>query len=84
MTNDRPVYILLLVNINVYWPIICDLYCMTSFVIGTLSCLYCLQTNKCHKWINSWLCIFSSYKNYFIDMLCVGGKIHKKKSKKEI
>ena len=34
MTNDRPVYILPLVNCNVYWPIIGHLFCMTSFFIG--------------------------------------------------
>ena len=34
MTNDRPVYNLPLVNYNVYWPIIGQLYCMTSFFIG--------------------------------------------------
>ena len=34
MANDRPVYILpLQVNIYVYWPIIGNLYCMTSFFI---------------------------------------------------
>ena len=33
MTNDRPVYILSLVNIKVYWPIIGHLYCMTSLFI---------------------------------------------------
>ena len=31
MTYDRPVYDLPLVNYNVYWPIIGNLYCMTSF-----------------------------------------------------
>ena len=29
MTNDKPVYILPLVKINVYWPNIGNLYCMT-------------------------------------------------------
>ena len=33
MTNDRPVYILQLVNENVYWPIIGPLYYITSFFI---------------------------------------------------
>ena len=33
ITNDRPVYILPLVNYNVYWPIIGHFYCMTSFFI---------------------------------------------------
>ena len=38
MTNDRPVYILPLVDINVYWPNI--LYSMTSWALyGTLSYL---------------------------------------------
>ena len=31
MTNDRLVYILPLVNYNLYWPIISHLYCTTSF-----------------------------------------------------
>ena len=30
MTNDRPVYILSLINYNAYWPIISHLYYMTS------------------------------------------------------
>ena len=38
MINDRPVYNLPLVNINVYWPIIGPLYCMTSFLLGTICC----------------------------------------------
>ena len=33
MTNDRPVYILPLVNYSAYWPIIDYLYYMTSFYI---------------------------------------------------
>ena len=33
MTNDRPLYILPLVDYNVYWPIIGHLYCTTSFFI---------------------------------------------------
>ena len=36
MTNDRTVYILTLVNKNVYWTIICHLYCMTSFFYEAL------------------------------------------------
>ena len=40
MTNDRPVYILPLINYNVYWPIIGHLNCMTSFLSGTISCIY--------------------------------------------
>ena len=31
ITNNRPVYILPLVNYNVYWPFIGYLYCMMSF-----------------------------------------------------
>ena len=38
MTNDSTVYILPLVNFNVYWPIIGHLYWMTSFFIGSISC----------------------------------------------
>ena len=30
MTNNMPVYILPLVNINMYWPVIGHLYCMAS------------------------------------------------------
>ena len=37
ITNDRQVYILPLVNYNVYLPIIGHLYCMTSFFL-TLRC----------------------------------------------
>ena len=33
MTNERPVYILPLVNSNVYWPVIGHLCCMASFFI---------------------------------------------------
>ena len=33
MTNDWPVFILPLVNYIVYWPIIGNLYFMTSFLI---------------------------------------------------
>ena len=38
MTNDRPAYILPLVNINIYWPIIGHLYCMMSFLLQTICC----------------------------------------------
>ena len=38
MTNNRPVYILPFVNYNVYWPIISNLYCMTSFLLDTIRC----------------------------------------------
>ena len=31
--NNRPIYILPLVNINVYWPIIGNLYCITMVLI---------------------------------------------------
>ena len=34
MTNDRPVYILPLINHNAYWLIIGYLYCMTLFFIS--------------------------------------------------
>ena len=37
MTNDRAVYILPLVNYNVYWPFVGHLYCMTSFFISIIS-----------------------------------------------
>ena len=40
MTNDRPVYILPLVNYNTFWPIIDHLYCMTSFLLGIASCQF--------------------------------------------
>ena len=40
MTNDKPVFILPLVNVNDYWPIIGHLYCMTSFFIRQYKLLH--------------------------------------------
>ena len=42
MTNDKPVYILILplVDINVYWPIIGQLYCMMSLFIRVYKLLH--------------------------------------------
>ncbi len=36
MINDKPVYILQLVNCNAYWPVIGNFYCMPSFLLCTI------------------------------------------------
>ena len=38
MTNDRPVYILPLINYNVYWPFIGHLYSIMSLALRAIIC----------------------------------------------
>ena len=65
ITNERPEYILPLVNCNVYWPLIGHLHCLTSFFIGFTN-LYWWKSSWCQTVCLSIIFFFYN-RLYFIS-----------------